>query len=112
MEEYNLFWGLLDDDNVSSKVAEFESEMDADYAAYKLACEEYDKRPLRTVPEIMDEDEVSEEVAQEIYADEKEENIEWYADPLNEFGEDIEEEEEDGDLEEDEDLEEEELLEE
>lgn len=100
MEEYNLFWGLLDDDNMSSKVAEFESEMDADDAAYKLACEEYDKRPLRTVPEIMDEDEVSEEIAQEIYADEKEENIEWYADPLNEFGEDIEE-EFDEDLEED-----------
>ena len=100
MEEYNLFWGLLDDDNMSSKVAEFESEMDADYAAYKLACEGYDRRPLRTVPEIMDEDEVSEEVAQEIYADEKEENIEWYADPLNEFEEDIEE-EFDEDLEED-----------
>lgn len=100
MEEYNLFWGLLDDVNLSSKVAEFESEMDADYAAYKLACEEYDKRPLRTVPEIMDEDEVSEEIAQEIYADEKEENIEWYADPLNEFEEDIEE-EFDEDLEED-----------
>lgn len=100
MEEYNLFWGLLDDDNMSSKVAEFKSEMDADYAAYKLACEEYDKRPLRTVPEIMDEDEVSEEIAQEIYADEKEENIEWYADPLDEFEEGVEE-EFDGDLEED-----------
>ena len=49
----------------------------------------------------MDEDEVSEEIAQEIYADEKEENIEWYADPLNEFGEDAEEEEFDEDLEED-----------
>ena len=101
MEEYNLFWGLLDDVNMSSKVAEFESEIDANEAAYKLACEEYDKRPVRTVLEIMDEDEVSEEVAQEIYADEKEENIEWYADPLNEFGEDAEEEEFDEDLEED-----------
>lgn len=104
MEEYNLFWGLLDDDEMSSKVAEFESELDADTAAYDLACEEYNKRPLRTVEEIMDEDEVSEDIAADIYADEREENIEWYADPVNGF--DVEEEEED------EDLEEEELLEE
>lgn len=105
MEEYNLFWGLLDDDEMSSKVAEFESELDADTAAYDLACEEYNKRPLRTVEEIMDEDEVSEDIAADIYADEREENIEWYADPVNGF-EEVEEEEED------EDLEEEELLEE
>lgn len=104
MEEYNLFWGLLDDDEMSSKVAEFESELDADTAAYDLACEEYNKRPLRTVEEIMEENEVSEEVALDIFADEREENIEWYADPVNGF--DVEEEEED------EDLEEEELLEE
>lgn len=94
MEKYTIYWGLLDDNEVSSKIEEFESESDADDAAYELACKEYDSRPLRTVADIMIEDELSEDEATNIYNDEREDGIEWWAEvEEKEVEEEVEEEE-------------------
>lgn len=75
---------------------ECETEDEADLVAYDLACEEYDGmaglQGLRTVEEIVEQDEVDEEEAEQVYEEEREGWIDYqvsavYPDDYNEESE-------------------------
>ena len=65
------------------------SRKDAENQAYQLAVEEYESHEglhgLRTISDIMDEDEVEEDEAEQIYNDEKEGWLEYYVEPFDSY---------------------------
>lgn len=85
MTEYNIYAGLGGGFGGAHYqfTGLYESEDAAKDEAYEIACEEYDSygghHGLRTVDEIMDEEDVnSPEEAEEIYIQEREDWIEYY----------------------------------
>jgi hypothetical protein len=98
MAKYEIFGGKFRDDLSFGGVHEFENGDDALEAAYAHACRVYDKDPFRTLLEIQEEEEASEEQAREIYEAERDEALDYYVLNLDEeVDEDIDDWEEDVD---------------
>lgn len=87
--KYVITYGLGGGFNTSqSEVIEASSEAEASKYAYEKACEEYENyvgmHGLRTTEEIIEEDGVDEEEAEEIYSDERESWLNYHAEPYDE----------------------------
>lgn len=82
---YGLGGGFGGADNF--EVIEAESEDEARLYAWQMACEDYEQyvglHGLRTIGEIMEEDDVDEEEAEQIYNEEKESWLDYSAEPYD-----------------------------
>jgi hypothetical protein len=79
MKKYKIWYGLgggFGGANEDDEIYEFENEEEAEQFAWEKAAEEYDDMAglhgLRSIEEIMEEDEVDEEEAEGIYKDDRE----------------------------------------
>jgi hypothetical protein len=76
------------DEDEPQEIVEFSSQKRADSYAWEKACEEYEMydglHGLRNVDMIMEEDEVDEDGAYEIYCEERESWLEYQAIPVKE----------------------------
>jgi Mg2+/Co2+ transporter CorC len=83
--EYGLGGGFND---VRTEIMNFKSEKEAVDAAYQMAIEVYQEyeglHGLRTIEDIMDEEGVDEEEAEEIYREERENWLDYGAEPVAE----------------------------
>ncbi len=75
----------------NEEIIEAENQADADKIAYEACCEHYEvyvgMYGLRDIPQIIEEDEVSEDKAFEIFNDERESWLDYYAEPYIEENE-------------------------
>lgn len=92
MKKYKISYGLsggFGGANEDGEIYEFENEDEAMHFAWKKACEEYDSYAglygLRSVEEIMEEDDIDDEdVAWEIYREERESWLDYKVEKINE----------------------------
>lgn len=92
--EYRIFVGKVSDPELEEvAILECEDYEDALIKAYELACARYDENPDRTPEEIKEEEEVSLEEAKDLYADEREEVIDYYVESVENTDEEWEDDE-------------------
>ena len=84
MAEFNVYIGLVGEDLKSVGIFEFPTQEEADDFAYTSACKSYDENPTgRTVEEIIAEEDVDRSEATLAYEEEREDEIDYYAEELD-----------------------------
>ena len=90
MPKYKIFYGLGGSFGGASEgeVEEFENEDKAEEYAFSCACEKYDNYAgyygLRDIQQIMEQDEVDENEAEEIFNGERESWLDYYVELVEE----------------------------
>lgn len=88
MKQYKIFAGLGGGFGGAQEVGiyEFATKEDAEQYSYEMACEEYDSyagmHGLRSIADIMEEDELSELYAEEAYNEEREGWLDYYVEEV------------------------------
>ena len=96
MKKYNIYYGLaggFGGAQLMEPKEEFEDIEQAGIYAWEMACEDFDScvgnNGLRDIDEIMEDDEVEEADAQQIYEDERDGWLEYWAVEVDEDGKEI-----------------------
>jgi len=92
--KYFIYAGCFENDMENKGIFDFNSDEEAEEFAKSLAKKIYDQDPLRTVEDIMFEDEVELQEATEIYELEKLDEINYFVDPIENGDEDEDDESE------------------